>query len=157
MNYETGNSEAIRVTKKFTFDMAHALHGHDGLCKNIHGHTYHLSVTIIGKPLMEKGHPKDGMIIDFGDFKKIIQEHVVSVFDHALVLNETAGKKNLQELTDAYQRVIWLPFQPSCENLIIEFKNRLQPLFNHNMMKLVSLRLDETPTSYAEWFLSDNI
>ncbi|MFZ1454476.1 MAG: 6-carboxytetrahydropterin synthase [Saprospiraceae bacterium] len=43
-------SRNIKLTKKFTFDMAHASYRHDGQCKNIHGHTYHLEVTVEGFP-----------------------------------------------------------------------------------------------------------
>ena len=63
-------NQNIRVTKVFTFDMAHALYGYDGPCKNIHGHTYILSVTLKGKVINENNHPKNGMVIDFSDFKK---------------------------------------------------------------------------------------
>ena len=50
----------VRITKAFKFEMAHALHGYDGLCKNIHGHSYRLWVTIRGEIKNEKGHRKDG-------------------------------------------------------------------------------------------------
>jgi 6-pyruvoyltetrahydropterin/6-carboxytetrahydropterin synthase len=148
--------EKIRVTKKFTFDMAHALYGHDGPCKNIHGHTYHLAVTLIGKAKNEFGHPKDGMLVDFGDLKKVINEHIVSHFDHALVLNENAPHKGLELLHQQYDKIMLVPFQPSCENLIVEIKNRLQTVFANETFHIHSIRLDETPTSYAEWFLADN-
>lgn len=137
--------------------MAHALYGHDGLCKNIHGHTYHLHVTLIGEPLSKRGDPKDGMIVDFKDFKEIVKEHVVDVFDHALVLNKKSPHAGLSTLQAAFEKLIYVPFQPSCENLIIEFKNRLLNAFeNHNFI-LKSIKLYETPTSYSEWFLDDNL
>lgn len=148
--------EIIRVTKTFTFDMAHALYNHDGLCRNIHGHTYHLAVTLIGKAIQEHGHPKNGMIIDFGDLKKTVHEKVMSRFDHALVLNSAAPHPALEILHQQYDKIILLPFQPSCENLILEIKNSIEPLFLHERYRLHSLKLHETPTSYAEWFLTDN-
>ena len=40
----------IRLTKEFTFETGHALYGYDGLCKNVHGHSYKLAVTVIGTP-----------------------------------------------------------------------------------------------------------
>ena len=60
----------IRVTKKFNFEMAHALTGHDGPCKNIHGHSYFLFITISGKPINDSTDPKNGMVMDFSDLKK---------------------------------------------------------------------------------------
>ena len=54
----------IRITKEFKFEMAHALYGYDGLCKNIHGHSYRLWVTVRGEVLEENGSKKDGMVLD---------------------------------------------------------------------------------------------
>ena len=136
--------------------MAHALYGHDGPCKNIHGHTYHLAVTLIGKAIQENNHPKDGMVVDFSDLKKMIHEAVIMHLDHALVLNDNAPHKGLEILHQQYDKIMLVPFQPSCENLIVEIKNRLLLAFKGQTFHLHSIRLDETPTSYAEWFSHDN-
>lgn len=149
-------SEIIRVTKLFSFEMAHALMGHDGPCKNIHGHSYKLRVTLKGKALSESGHPKDGMIIDFSELKAMINEAVIKVYDHALVLNSAAYNDEIELLSKQYARVILVPFQPSCENLIVEMKNKINLLFVNRPFELISLRLDETATSYAEWYADDN-
>ena len=61
----------IRITKKFTFEAAHALYGYDGKCKNIHGHSYKLFVTIIGNPIKDSNNVKFGMIIDFSYEKSL--------------------------------------------------------------------------------------
>ena len=76
----------IRVTKEFRFEMAHALAGHDGPCRNIHGHSYLLSVTLTGTPVNDPASPKNGMVMDFSDLKKIVDSAIVRPFDHALVL-----------------------------------------------------------------------
>lgn len=149
------NNQNIRVTKKFTFDMAHALYGYDGPCKNIHGHTYVLSVTLIGKVIHQNDDPKNGMVIDFTDFKKIVKEQVVDVFDHSLVLNSTTPHANLKDISNNFEKVIYVPYQPSCENLLIDYLNRIQEKLPLNV-KINSIRLEETPTSFAEWFMSDN-
>jgi 6-pyruvoyltetrahydropterin/6-carboxytetrahydropterin synthase len=78
----------VRVTKVFTFDMAHALYGYDGPCKNIHGHTYRLHVTVAGKINDQPGHPEQGLVVDFGKIKDITVRHIISQFDHALVLHK---------------------------------------------------------------------
>jgi len=149
------DAEIIRVTKSFTFDMAHALYGYDGMCKNIHGHTYHLFVTIQGKATQATENPKNGMLLDFGDFKKVINEVIIKSFDHALVLNGNSPHRELKILDEQFENVIYLPFQPTCENLIIHFKTLLQPYYSGDQ-RLVYLKLMETPTSYSEWLLSDN-
>jgi len=150
------NNQTIRVTKKFTFDMAHALFGYDGPCKNIHGHTYVLSVTLKGNVIEETNHPKNGMVIDFTDFKKIVKEQVIDVFDHSLVLNSTTTHALLKDISNNFEKVNYVPYQPSCENLLIEFLNRITKHLP-NFVKVNSIKLEETPTSYAEWYAEDNI
>jgi 6-pyruvoyltetrahydropterin/6-carboxytetrahydropterin synthase len=145
----------IRVTKVFTFDMAHALFGYDGPCKNIHGHTYKLSVTLIGVPMEDSSNPKEGMVIDFTDFKKIVKDEVIDVFDHTLVLKANTPHAKIKGLTDNFERVMFTKYQPSCENLLVDMLHRIQ-LKLPSYLKLNNVRLEETPTSYAEWFKEDN-
>ena len=78
----------IRITKRFSFEAGHALHGYDGKCKNLHGHSYKLSVTVIGTPISDKTNPKFGMVIDFTDLKRIVTEEIVNKFDHATIFNK---------------------------------------------------------------------
>ena len=147
---------SIRVTKDFTFDMAHALYGYDGPCKNIHGHTYHLSITLLGKPIADIEHVKLGMVIDFGDLKEVVKKHIIEVFDHALVLNEEAPYSKSEVISNEFEKVILMPFQPTCENLLLHFVDLLQDQFAHDT-KLVAIRLQETPNSGAEWRVEDNM
>lgn len=149
------NKQYIRVTKKFTFDMAHALDGYDGPCKNIHGHTYTLSVTLKGKVIENNTNPKNGMVIDFGDLKKIVKQAILDKYDHALVLNENASYSKSEVISNEFEKVILAPYQPTCENLLLDFVSKLKLLFN-NDIKLVSVKLEETPSSFAEWNLEDN-
>ena len=148
--------ELIRVTKKFTFETAHSLLNHDGPCKNIHGHSYKLSVTIIGTPLHQNNHPKNGMIIDFGDLKKLVNEAVVNDYDHALILSENHPADLIHEMKKQQQKLIVVPYQPSCEFLILDIKNRLKNKIIDYPFNLHSLKLEETSTSFTEWHASDN-
>jgi 6-pyruvoyltetrahydropterin/6-carboxytetrahydropterin synthase len=145
----------IRVTKKFIFDMAHALYGYDGPCKNIHGHTYSLSVTLAGKVIDNHNDPKNGMILDFSDFKKIVTKNVIDFFDHSLVLNEKSPHANLKDLNENFEKINYVPYQPTCENLLVDILDRISSSLPLNV-KTKSIKLEETPTSYAEWFLEDN-
>ena len=63
-------TQKIRITKEFKFETGHALYGYDGLCKNVHGHSYKLSVTVLGSPIIDSKQTKNGMVIDFSDLKK---------------------------------------------------------------------------------------
>ena len=146
----------IRITKQFTFETGHALYGYDGKCRNVHGHSYKLSVTVIGTPIQDTSHVKYGMVIDFGDLKKIVNREIVNVFDHATVFNKNTPHVELaKELADRGHNVLLVDYQPTSEMMVIDFAKKIQPLLPGNI-SLHSLRLQETATSYAEWFASDN-
>ncbi|CAG0907961.1 unnamed protein product, partial [Cyprideis torosa] len=104
----------IRITKHFDFETAHALYGYDGKCKNIHGHSYHLHVTVIGTPIEDPDHPKNGMVMDFGDLKKIVKEEIVVKFDHAVVLNSNSPHRELAKtIEDHSHKIVLVPYQPT--------------------------------------------
>jgi 6-pyruvoyltetrahydropterin/6-carboxytetrahydropterin synthase len=134
--------------------MAHALKGYDGLCRNIHGHSYELLVTIIGVPITDEASTKIGMVMDFGDLKKIVRKCIVDEFDHALVLNRASANEYTSG-AEMFGRTILVDYQPTSENMLIDFASRLKPLMPANV-KLHHLLLRETVTSYAEWFAEDN-
>lgn len=146
----------IRITKQFTFETGHALYGYDGKCKNVHGHSYKLSVTVIGSPIIDADNVKYGMVIDFGDLKKIVKQHIVDVFDHATVFNKNTPHVELaNELRSRGHEVILVDYQPTSENMVIDFAAKIKS-YLPKTVELYSLRLQETETSYAEWFQSDN-
>ncbi|MBA9073036.1 6-pyruvoyltetrahydropterin/6-carboxytetrahydropterin synthase [Flavobacterium gossypii] len=146
----------IRITKQFSFETGHALYGYDGKCKNVHGHSYKLSVTVIGTPISDNTNVKFGMVIDFSDLKKIVREEVVDVFDHATVFNKNTPHIELaEELKSRDHHVILVDYQPTSENMVIDFAAKIKSRLPENIT-LHSLRLQETETSFAEWFQSDN-
>ncbi|ADV48622.1 6-pyruvoyl tetrahydropterin synthase [Cellulophaga algicola DSM 14237] len=146
----------IRITKQFNFETGHALYGYDGKCRNVHGHSYKLSVTVIGRPITDTTHVKLGMVIDFSDLKKIVKEEIVDQFDHATVFNKNTPHVELaKELTDRGHMVILADYQPTSENMVIDFSARIKSRLPENI-QLHSLRLQETDTSFAEWYASDN-
>ena len=146
----------IRITKQFTFETGHALYGYDGKCKNVHGHSYTLDVTVIGIPIADHTHVKYGMVIDFGDLKKIVNKEIVDVFDHATVFNKNTPHVDLaRELSDRGHDVILVDYQPTSEMMVIDFAEKIKKLLPKHI-QLHSLKLQETQTSYAEWFASDN-
>jgi 6-pyruvoyltetrahydropterin/6-carboxytetrahydropterin synthase len=146
----------IRITKQFSFETGHALYGYDGKCKNVHGHSYRLDVTVIGTPIAENTNVKFGMVIDFTDLKKIVKEEIVDVFDHATVFNKNTPHVELaKELADRDHNVILVDYQPTSEMMVIDFAEKIK-LRLPKKIKLHSLKLQETATSFAEWFASDN-
>jgi len=147
---------SIRITKQFSFETGHALYGYDGKCKNVHGHSYRLDVTVIGKPISDNSNVKFGMVIDFGDLKKIVKEEMVDVFDNATVFNKNKPHVELaKELESRDHNVLLVDYQPTSEMMVIDFAEKIKTRLPKNI-ELYSLKLQETATSFAEWFASDN-
>lgn len=146
----------IRITKQFSFETGHALYGYDGKCKNVHGHSYKLSVTVIGTPITDTSNVKYGMVIDFSDLKKIVKSEIVDKFDHATVFNKNTPHIELaRELESRDHNVILVEYQPTSENMVIDFADKIMTQLPPQI-KLFSLKLQETDTSFAEWYASDN-
>ena len=143
------------MTKEFSFEAAHALKGYDGPCRNVHGHSYELSVTVIGTPITHGKSAKLGMVMDFGDLNKIIKKQIVDPFDHALLVNSELSHEELQKFGEPFTNVVYLPYQPTSENFLLDFATRISDLLPTGV-KLHNMRLRETASSYAEWFASDN-
>jgi len=144
----------IRLTKIFEFEMAHALHQYDGACKNIHGHSYRLEVTVTGTPIDDENSPKNGMLMDFSELKTLISEQIVSRMDHALVLRQTTDSELLAALRQHYEKIILTPYQPTIENMLCDFAERLMPKLPQSV-SLYALKLQETPTSFGIWCATD--
>ena len=142
----------IRSTKEFKFEMAHALHGYDGLCKNIHGHSYKLWVTIRGVVLNERTHKKDGMVMDFDVLKSFVKPTIIDKYDHSLVLNANSPHAEID--FSAFEKVFFLPYQPTSENLVSDFALQIKNKLPEGI-ELYKLVLSETATSFAEWHSKD--
>lgn len=148
--------EKVRVTKQFDFEMAHALWNYDGACKNIHGHSYKLFISVKGIPNNQEGNPKFGMVLDFKDLKKMVKKNIVDPLDHSLVVYKAADNESLSIVKNMYEKVHVFDFQPTCENLVIYIAATLQQQLPGNL-ELHSVKLHETATSYAEWYATDNL
>ena len=143
----------VRITKEFKFEMAHALYGYDGLCANIHGHSYKLWVTVKGEVKNENGHTKDGMLMDFTDLKSIVKPEIVDKYDHSLVLNANSPHVDLD--LSVFNKVHYLNYQPTSENLVLDFANFIQKQLPDGV-DLLKVVLSETLSSFAEWNKEDN-
>lgn len=148
-------NSTIRVTREFTFEMAHVLWNYDGPCRNVHGHSYRLFVTISGIPVNDINNPKNGMVIDFTDLKNIILTQIVNVFDHAVVVSKDFEKNKSEMLKATFGNMVVVDYQPTCENLVEDFAYRIIKHLPAGI-KLHNLKLYETAKSFAEWFAADN-
>jgi len=142
----------IRITKEFDFEAAHALDGYSGKCKDIHGHSYHLKLTFIGTPKSDLGLSDCGMVVDFGDIKKIVKTQILPLFDHRLILRKDTRFKEIESINE---RIRLVDYQPTCENMLIEIVEILKK-YEPKDAKLVKGFLRETANSYAEWLQEDN-
>ena len=132
--------------------MAHALPAYSGKCRNIHGHSYKLYVTVEGIPLNRQGDSRDGMVMDFGIIKQVVEERIVSVFDHALVLPRRDSDSRPFSLDGYEARLVPVDFQPTTENLLMHFASLLDGHLPQGI-RLYSLKLYETESSCAELIL----
>lgn len=145
----------VRITKEFSFEMAHALWNYDGACRNIHGHSYRLFITISGEPVRDPGDPKFGMVLDFKDLKHLIKKPIVDFLDHSLAVYKEAEGESLSRVKQMYEKVHVFDFQPTCENLVLYIVERIKDMLPAGL-GLSAVRLFETATSFAEWYESDN-
>lgn len=139
----------ISVTKIFRFEMAHAIAGYNGKCKNLHGHSYQLQVTVRqqGQPHQYMAAP--GFVIDFKELKKIVNNEVIEEMDHKLYLSKFYLKANTEVAT--MENLVVIDFEPTAENLLIFISNKLADALPVGVM-LHHLKLFETADSFAEWF-----
>ena len=146
----------IRLTKEFSFESAHALWGYGGKCREVHGHSYRLCVTIKGEPETDKDSPKLGMVMDFGELKSIVAREITDRLDHSFVMRRTPEAEALAaSMESQFTNVVLVDYQPTCENMLADFAARLMRALPKRV-QLHSLRLHETATSYAEWYAEDN-
>ncbi len=146
----------IRITKQFSFEAAHLLSGHDGSCKNIHGHSYLLYVTIRGVPAVASNDPKCGMVMDFKELKKLINSLIINKFDHYLLVNKHSNQYKTGKISKLVPNgVMELEYEPTCENMVMDFASKIKKNLPKNV-DLVSVKLYETSSSHAEWHSDDN-
>ncbi len=116
------------VSREFTFEAAHRLPNHDGKCEGLHGHSYKLRVYAYGSVREADGTSSEGMVVDFGRISEVYREHLEPLLDHKF-LNDSLPL----EVTTAENLAGWA----------------LQ-MFQGHVLEVVSVRIYETPTSYAE-------
>ena len=135
--------------------MSHVLWNYDGPCRNVHGHSYRLFVTLSGNPVNEPGHPKNGMVMDFTDLKNIVKKNIVDLFDHSVVVSRNFDSGKTEMFTKMFGNTVLVDYQPTCENLVADFARRISGLLPKGVT-VHNLKLYETATSFAEWYASDN-
>ena len=144
----------LSLTKIFNFEMAHAIHGYPGACKNIHGHSYELHVTVSSATAYKDYIPAPGFVIDFKEIKKLVRINVIEHFDHKVILSRDFLLKN-PSFSSQENLVTW-EAEPTAENILLYIKQVLNEKLPDEL-KLVQLKLYETKDSYAEWKYENSI
>jgi 6-pyruvoyltetrahydropterin/6-carboxytetrahydropterin synthase len=146
-------NKKIEITRRLEFDAGHRIPHHGGHCRHIHGHRYVIEVTVLGQVLDHQGHGDDGMVLDFGDIKKITNEMVVEKWDHAfLVAKEDEMLVNFLATIPGHKTIV-LDCIPTVENLAQTAFTILDPIFKERFggrLNLSRLRLYETPNCWAD-------
>jgi 6-pyruvoyltetrahydropterin/6-carboxytetrahydropterin synthase len=149
----------LTVTKEFKFDCAHMLEGHEGLCKNVHGHTYKLFVEVqhFGPMTIEEG-PSEGMVVDFKDLKNVVERRIVSKMDHAFIANEnTAVNSNEAKIVSVLEslgmKIYKMHDRPTAENMSKHIYAAIEKEIKGTPIVLKSVVVYETPTSFAKFTL----
>ena len=137
-------SDMTTVTKTIKFDAAHVLTNHQGLCKNLHGHTYRVDISVS----QSDGDGRD-MVIDFKDLKSIASEVVCERFDHAFIYNtESPGEREIAAVVEKNgMRTVAIPFRSTAENLAALFFRDLVS----RIPGLSAVKVWETADSCAEY------
>jgi len=116
--------EKVIISREFEFDAAHRLDWHEGKCNNLHGHTYKLIVSISGTP------GENGIVMDFGDLKKIVEKLIIETHDH-------------KYLNNLYKN-------PTAELMAMVIYKKISELLPIDV-KLESVKLFESPVTWAEY------
>jgi 6-pyruvoyltetrahydropterin/6-carboxytetrahydropterin synthase len=134
----------ITVTKTVKFDAAHVLTNHDGLCKNLHGHTYRIDISVA-----QSEDNQGDMVIDFKDLKNIATSVICDSFDHAFIYNNKSdGEREIASVVGKYgMRTVELPFRSTAENLARHFYSLLKT----KIPGLCAIRVWVTSESSAEY------
>jgi 6-pyruvoyltetrahydropterin/6-carboxytetrahydropterin synthase len=135
----------MKISKEFRWEMGHRLPFHNGLCRNVHGHSYKMVVEITGEI------NNSGMIIDFYDLNKII-DPLIKNYDHAFLCWE--NDKDLKEFLIKHKmKRVFVSYQSTVENICNDFLEKIgakMKKLKGNNIKELNVKIFETPNSYAE-------
>ncbi len=136
----------MRVTSRFTFDAAHRILGHAGKCAYLHGHTYHLEVTVAAPQLDALG-----MVIDFDDLKALVRKAILERWDHATLLSQqdplVSAISSVQ--AEAPERVVCFANNPTAEVLTREAWQAISQALPPGL-SLLRVKIEETPACSSE-------
>lgn len=143
----------MRITRRLEFDAGHRIPDHASQCKHLHGHRYVIEITLTGDIIQADGNPANGMVMDFGDIKRIAKAHLVDLWDHAFLAyrGDTPIVDFLASLPG--HKTVLLDAVPTAENLVVIAFRLLDAQYRDtfgNHLRLERVRLYETPNCWAD-------
>ncbi len=146
--------QQLTITRRLEFDAGHRIPNHGGQCRHLHGHRYAIELTVKGPVHASRGQADDGMVIDFGDIKRIALTYLVESWDHAFLVakQDTLLVSFLESLPN--HKTVVLADVPTVENLVRFAFECLAPIFEketQGKLSLLSVRLYETPNCWADY------
>jgi 6-pyruvoyltetrahydropterin/6-carboxytetrahydropterin synthase len=149
----TSKQPATSITRRLEFDSGHRIPNHDGQCKHLHGHRYAIEVTLTGEVAHHPGEADDGMVLDFGDIKRLTNQYIVDLWDHAFLVAKEDQDLVAFLATLPNHKTVVMEHVPTVENLARAAFAILQPVFSKSFggrLELSALRLYETPNCWAD-------
>jgi 6-pyruvoyltetrahydropterin/6-carboxytetrahydropterin synthase len=149
----TNKPSNISITRRLEFDSGHRIPNHDGQCRHLHGHRYAIEVTLTGEVADHPGKADDGMVLDFGDIKRLTNQYVVEPWDHAFLVAKEDEKLVAFLGSMPNHKTVIMEHVPTVENLANTAFAILQPVFNKafgGRLELSAVRLYETPNCWAD-------
>jgi 6-pyruvoyltetrahydropterin/6-carboxytetrahydropterin synthase len=148
----------MRITRRLEFDAGHRIAHHTSQCRHLHGHRYAIEVTVSGDIIATARDPEQGMVADFSGIKSIVQQHVVTPWDHAFLVD--AHDQTVRGFLDSLpgHRTVVLDAPPTAEHLALTAYRILVPAFAavYGMRLCVEqVRLYETPNCWADALRGD--
>ena len=142
----------MKIVKIIQWDMGHRVLNHRSVCKGLHGHRYKAEICVSGDLVSDINVSEEGMVVDFADIKKISKDFIQEKLDHAFMVWEKDEELlSFFKNSNGHKPVI-VPFTPTAENVASYVFHEIQDKFQDKYktgLKLHSIKLWETPTSYA--------
>jgi 6-pyruvoyltetrahydropterin/6-carboxytetrahydropterin synthase len=126
------------ATRYHDICMGHRVVGHEGKCKNLHGHNYRFHFTIEADKLDEVGR-----VLDFSVIKSTLCEWLEQEWDHRMMI--WAKDSNVHLIADMDETTVVVHFNPTAENIAEYFIKTVAPsLLLGTGAKLISIKIEET-------------
>jgi len=140
------------ISRQIEWDMGHRIPHHGSVCRNLHGHRYKAEILVKGKLIDRSGVADEGMVMDFGEIKKIAIRHIHNVLDHGfMVWEKDRPLVNFFKKNDSLKHIV-VGFVPTAENIAAWIFLILDKHFKDKFktgLKLDSVKVWETPTTIA--------